>query len=52
MRITRIERIGVRMQYDERVAEALHKGGLANRATDEEFEAECRRFLTAGRPSS
>ena len=44
MKITRIERIGIRMKYDERVAEALRKGGLANRATDEEFAAENERF--------
>ena len=44
MKITHIERIGVVMQYDERVVEALHKGGLANRATDEEFEAESEHF--------
>ena len=44
MKITQIERIEMVMQYDERVVEALHKGGLANRATDEEFEAESARF--------
>ena len=40
MKITHVERIGVQMQYDERVVEALHKGGLANRAMDEEFAAD------------
>ena len=44
MKITNIERIGVNMQYDERVAEHLYKSSLANRATDEEFAAHNERF--------
>jgi hypothetical protein len=44
MKVTRIERIEVVMPYDERIVEALHKGGLANRATDEEFAAESAAF--------
>ncbi len=45
MKITHIERFAVQMQYDQRVAEALHKGGLANRATDEEFASDTEFFL-------
>ena len=44
MKITHIERIGVHMQYDERVAEPLYESCLANRATDEEFAAHNERF--------
>jgi L-alanine-DL-glutamate epimerase-like enolase superfamily enzyme len=49
MIITHIERIGVNMQYDERVAEHLYKSSLANRATDEEFAAHNERFHTEQR---
>ena len=53
MRITRIEQIAIHMPYHERIREHLHKGwGLANRATDDEFEAERDRFHQEWRDES
>ncbi len=53
MKITQIEQIAVEIPYQERVREHLRKGwNLANRATDDEFEADRGVFEKEWRESS
>ena len=53
MKITQIERFDLDIPYVERVREHLQKGwGLANRATDDEFQANKEEFLRQWKESS